>query len=147
MPVDVRWLIEDAVILEYFSGEVNMDEAVSLIHKVGQMIEQSNRILVHTLIDMTTMSKIPTNLQELVKETNDVLKNPRSGWILIYGQENKLLNFFTSVITGVFKTRYRMFPTLEEALEFLQQQDAALPHITTNDVVDVIAQINLSNQQ
>lgn len=145
MPIDVRWLIEDAVILEYFSGEVDMDEVVPLIHQVGQMVEQSDRVLVHTLIDMTTMTKVPTDLQRLVKETNDVLKNPRSGWIVIYGQENKLLNFFTSVITGVFKTRYRMVPTLEDALELLQQQDSALPPITVEGVAQVIDQISWVN--
>ena len=39
------------------------------------------------------------------------------------------MSFVAGIVTQMFKSRYRMFDTYEEAIEFLQSVDSTLPNL------------------
>jgi hypothetical protein len=56
-------------------------------------------------------------------------RHPKLGWVVVVEQGNKITQFLTTIMAGVFKAQLRYFATFEEAIAFLQQVDSTLPDL------------------
>lgn len=126
MGITLDWLIEEKVIFGHYFDVIASDELSNAMDDIVDMIEGSSAPLVHTLIDNTKLDDYPKNIRVLRDSTRQLLAHPRYGWLVVYGQNDKLTQFFVQVATSMFKVRFRMFKTRGEAIEFLQYVDTTL---------------------
>jgi hypothetical protein len=122
MPVEVSWLIPQRVIYERFSGEVTLDDIRRNSELVAPMMAEGIP-LIHTIIDVAAVTSHP-GLNEIRNSTPmDTYDN--EGWRILVGA-NAVARFVGSIILQLMKRRFRAYPTLEEALQFLENQDDSL---------------------
>lgn len=134
MTVRIKWLVPGAIIFEKVEGTVLIDEADEFAQQVTTLINQSDRHLVHSMVDLSDLTTLPTNIKQIAQRVTPAFKHPRMGWLVAYGQDNKLIHYIISIVTGIFKVRFRQFVTNEEAIEFLMSQDQTLPPIPVNEM-------------
>jgi len=127
MPTQTTWLIANHLIFSEFMNEISIEELASATDTIVEMIDSCDTILVHTLIDATTLTKYPQNIINLRKASQDSFSHPRFGWLVIYGAQDQLSMFFVNIVTSFFKVRLKMVDTREEAIGFLKNIEQALP--------------------
>lgn len=131
MPAETTWYIENRVILSRVEGEATFQDVAEVDAELVARIRQGANFapLVHLILDMRTMTKIPVNLVEM-RKTLTHLKEPALGWTLVIGM-NPVMRFVAGMITQMAGVRFRMFPTFEEAVSFLLSQDESLANEKT----------------
>ncbi|MEP6988282.1 MAG: hypothetical protein ABI970_21940 [Chloroflexota bacterium] len=139
MSVGVTWLVEGHLLLLNSWGKVNVDELAEMDTRIGTMLENAQVPLVHGIHDHSRAQQIPS-AKDLMKVKAG--QNPRVGWLIIIGLDNKLMKFFVSVAGQVLNIRLRFMNSLEEALVFLQDIDSTLPDLKTLDLDAAIARIH-----
>jgi hypothetical protein len=123
MPTETTWYQENHVIISRVEGETTLQDIVEVDAKVITLIRQGEKVtpLVHFILDMRAMTKIPVSLLE-IKRALTHLKEPALGWTVVAGM-SPVIRFVAGMITQMAEVRFRMFPTLEEAVSFLVSQD------------------------
>lgn len=61
-------------------------------------------------------------------------KHPRVGWVIVIGIQNRMFMFFISTALQIFRARLRFMPSMNAALEFLQDIDSTLPNLQSIDI-------------
>jgi hypothetical protein len=125
MGYEVSWYIEGRVVKATFTGEMTIQETESASEMTAQYIQEGQPPSVHLIADTTQLERFPTNLNLLNRSSSKHLWQPRIGWTIVIST-NSTTRFISGVITQVARVRFRMFPTLEEGLVFLADQDKTL---------------------
>jgi hypothetical protein len=125
MGYEVSWYIEGRVVKATFTGEMTIQETESASEMTAQYIQEGQPPCVHLIADTTQLERFPTNLNLLNRSSSKHLWQPRIGWTIVIST-NSTTRFISGVITQVARVRFRMFPTLEEGLVFLADQDKTL---------------------
>ena len=139
MSVGVTWLVEGHLLLLNSWGKVNVDELAEMDTRIGTMLENASVPLVHGIHDHSRAQQIPS-AKDLMKVKAG--QNPRVGWLVIIGLDNKLMKFFVSVAGQVLNIRLRFMNSLDEALAFLQDIDSTLPDLKTLDLAAAESRIH-----
>ncbi len=126
MPIQLQWLVQDRVIFGEYSGVITADEFRQAMSQTMTMIESSTMPLVHVIVDNTHVDEYPKSIPVLHDATKDLFSHPRYGWLLVYGQTDRLSSFFLQVITSLFKVRFRMMQSRADAVAFLQHVDVSI---------------------
>lgn len=130
MPIYVRWLVQNQIILVHMVGELGTEQLLPYIDKSFAMRDQANEEngvhgpLVHTITDGRGITKQNIDLkttQQIMKS----LKTQRIGWS-IYVSTDRVQVFFASLAHQFGGIRFKSFGTVEEALDFLRGADARL---------------------
>jgi hypothetical protein len=126
MPYEIFWHTDRRIIQERFYGQVTLEEIREITNRYMTLIVDGV-MPVHTLVDVSSVTRYPSNLNNL-RELFDPDNDPGVGWILICGANNPLLRFLSSILTQILlrKLRMRLFYSIQEALEFLCEQDPTL---------------------
>jgi len=131
MSIGVTWLVEGHLLLLNSWGDVNVAELAAMDSRINEMLTSSKVPLVHGIHDHSLALKIPS-AKDLMKVKAG--QNPRVGWLIIIGLDNKLMKFFVSVAGQVLNIRLRFMNSLDEALAFLQDMDSTLPNLKAVDL-------------
>lgn len=129
MTSHVRWHIENEIIYLAYRGDTTLDDVQQSAHMLHTLIEDTDRQLVHVLVDLTQVGSYPNNIASLKRASASALAHPRLGWMIFYGIENQLLQFVVSTLTQMFSLRSQIVSTEDEAIGLLQQVDSTLPSI------------------
>jgi len=124
MPHQVNWYLENRVIFLSSYGEITDQDLLGVDQPIIDYMNHSDATLVHLIVDAANMTTPPSF--KVVSQLKWP-KHPQYGWAIIIGLKNPIQRFFVAVATNVFKTRQRMFNTLDEALDFLNEIDSTLP--------------------
>lgn len=122
MPHEISWLIEGEVIYNRNWGAGSEEETRQIIRDVRALVDQSDRPLVHAIIDNREVTATPSLIAS-AKVVREEPSHPRSGWLISIQVTNPVLHFFTDVAMQMTKQRYRSFHTLPEGLAFLKATD------------------------
>jgi len=124
MPYDVKWLIEDYVILERFWGVFTADEVAAADACVITLIEHSPQATVHAIIDDTQIIQMPpiTALGKIKSA-----QHPKLGWSIIFGNKRQGLHFVTLLANNILRFQLRFAPTCDSALNKLYELDPNIP--------------------
>jgi hypothetical protein len=124
MPIQISWYLENRVILLVNHGESSDQDVFAVDQPMIDYLNQNQAPLVHLIIDNTGAKYIPS-----VKAVTAVKwpKHPQYGWTILVGLTNPFQRFVNVVATNFFKARQRMFDTMDEALNFLNEVDSTLP--------------------
>jgi hypothetical protein len=125
MGYEISWYIPEKVVLAAFTGTITSEEAQAASALTAQFIQDSEQPLVHLIADTTELDRFPTNLNLLNRSASKHLWQPKLGWTIVVST-NSTTRWISGVITQVARVRFRMFPTLDDGLQFLADQDGTL---------------------
>ena len=128
MPYQTSWCVEQRVILTRYTGIIVAEDIHGQIKETRALIEQGTP-LIHSIIDLSQIDKWPplnTVNEFRAMEIDDVREH--MGWSIIVAN-NVVLKFGSALFAPIFKLRQRILPTLDEALDFLQENDSTLPKL------------------
>jgi hypothetical protein len=80
---------------------------------------------VHLIADTNNMERFPTNLNLLNRSASKHLWQPKLGWTIVIST-NSTTRWISGIITQVARVRFRMFPTFNDGVLFLADQDATV---------------------
>jgi hypothetical protein len=125
MGYKISWYIPGRVVLVQFTDTISLEEAEACSDEVAQAIQDGKPPLVHLIADTTKMDRFPTNLNLLNRSASKHLWQPNLGWTIVI-TANSTTRWISGIITQVARVRFRMFPTLQDGLSFLNDQDPTL---------------------
>ena len=131
MPAKTTWYQENRVILITVQGELTLNDMSAVDAKIVEYVRQGSQSapLVHLIVDMREMSKMPVNLVQ-VQRTLTHLKEPALGWSTMVGM-SPVMRFVASTVIQMAGARFRIYPTFEEAVRFLISQDESVADLKT----------------
>lgn len=125
MDYHYQWLIEGELI--YVAVYREPDEAtLQQMFAVGkQYIEQSERPLVHFVLDLAHIQQAAT-LGMVIQTARSQQPHPRTGWVITVGERTRQIRLVSSIARQLLNLRMRSYDALEEALDFLRHVDVTL---------------------
>ncbi len=134
MGYEISWYIPGRVVQAVFTGVITPEEAEAASALTAQLIKEGEPPMVHLIADTTDLERFPTNLNLLNRRASKHLWQPKLGWTIVIST-NSTTRIISGIITQVARVRFRMFPTLNEGLHFLADQDSTLrDQLTASDV-------------
>ena len=124
MPIEYSWLVKGRVVAMKSSGQLTAEDLKGEESIMTNYLEHATAPLLHIVADQTGLEKFP-DLK--LMSSSKWPKDPRVGWFVMYGLNNKVLSFVASVGAQLFRMRIRMVNTRQDALEFLRRVDSTLP--------------------
>jgi len=128
MVADIRWLVPHHIIYGKPTGKPTVDELKQASQEIAKLLDESGKPLVHLLIDESDLDGMPISLSTLT-EAFAFMGHDRLGWMIIYGTDERVKKFISSMVTNITRVRHRRFDTRQEALEFLVTMDSSLPTV------------------
>lgn len=126
MSVKTSWLIENHVIYLQLIDDVKIEEIEATSNDVLTMLNQSPVQLVHVIHDATDLDSVPIKLMDLSNVTSQVWNHPKLGWTVAFNVQKPMLTFVGNMLSKLFRTRYRIVDTKEDALDHLLFVDVSL---------------------
>ena len=124
MPFEIRWCVENRVIYERVTGDVDFESTASAADQVSGLLN-AGVAPVHMVIEMTDLKSFPTNVSKIHTVTQ-FMRSPALGWVVVIGS-NPLATFFINVIRQIIKFPVVHQPSFDQALAHLREQDPTLP--------------------
>ena len=128
---EISWYIPGRVVYAKFTGEISLHDAETASELTAQLLQAGDPPLVHLIADTTKLDRFPTNLNLLNRSASKHLWQPKLGWTIVIST-NSTTRFISGIITQVARVRFRMFPTMEDGLKFLADQDSTLRDLIAN---------------
>ncbi|MBZ0289677.1 MAG: hypothetical protein K8I30_18790 [Anaerolineae bacterium] len=122
MGYEISWYIPGRVVQATFTGTITPEEAEAASDQVAQFIQDGEGPLVHLIADTNGMERFPTNLNLLNRSASKHLWQPKLGWTIVIST-NSTTRWISGIITQVARVRFRMFPTFNDGVLFLADQD------------------------
>jgi hypothetical protein len=132
MAVDVTWYLENRIIAVRLYDEVRAEEIEWIAEEMTRLIATSDYTLVHALIDVQNITRVPQNVGVVSRAASLIASNKRLGWAVHYGSDNFLLKFLSTMVGQIFKVRFRLLPDKAAAIRFLQEQDISFASLNVD---------------
>lgn len=141
MAHEVKWLIENRLLLNKYVGVLGMDDLEGVSGKSIRMTEAvtDKFYVLGDFSELTSVQPTLSGMPELIKLSKAFTSKPNLGTIVAYGTDNKMIKFLSSVIIQIAKKNWKFFNSGEEALNHLMHIDPSLaPELETllSTVVD-----------
>lgn len=121
------WLIQNHIVYVVFSGEMTAEDVGEAFHQSAEHVIESTDAPVHFLHNWCDVASFPTSLSKVFKASRNTKAPTRKvGWVVAYGKYNRLFKFMGDIFFQLFSVRFRLYETLEEAVDFLCKQDTRL---------------------
>lgn len=127
MPIEITWLVEGRVLYDQITGSPSIDEFRAGGRRLGELMTREDGQLVHILLDISAMKRMPTQIGGMSEASRPFMAHPNAGWIIAFGSSDRMVNLIGTIVSQIFRSRFRFFRSLEESLRFLQEQDSTLP--------------------
>jgi hypothetical protein len=126
MPVEVRWYVENRVVLAAGHGVVTRAENDESDRQVLAMLGTGSPP-VHVLMDVSLVEDFPQyTMNERMSVFQNMAQHPNLGWAALCGTVNPVVRFMSAVVTRLTGVRFRLFETFDEGLNFLKEQDKSV---------------------
>lgn len=122
MPYEIGWLIENEVMYNRNWGVGTVEDIYGAMMASREMIDSSDRPVVHLLIDNRESTESP-KLIESAKVVRSVPPQERAGWVVTVHTSRAITRFLSDVAIQMTGARYRSFNSIQEALDFLRSVD------------------------
>jgi len=126
VPIISYWFIEGKVLRVDYVGHITTQDLVQAMDVIVAQIDTSDSPLVHTLVDNSLVTSYPTNVVQVIQATRKLLVHPRYGWLIVFGQVDRIVDFVLQTVASAMRVRLRLFHTYDEALTFLQSMDSTI---------------------
>ena len=120
MPITLRWVDQDAILLMECTGRLDESEVEAIMEPILDHLDQAERP-VHLISDWRTAENFPVRYSA-IPTTARLFKHANMGMWAIIGL-NSNLAFWAEILSKVGGMRYRGFTTPEDAAQFLRELD------------------------
>src|SRR5262245_12774830 len=119
MTYEVTWHTKGRVIYDRLWDAVTISNVKETSAIIARMLDEreSATALVHLVVDMTDVTKLPRSLKDVGAGLSH-MKHPALGWTVVVSTST-MSRFFTSTLAQMFRLRFRAFNTLDEGIAFL----------------------------
>ncbi len=125
MPYSIDWYIESEIIYIHYSGATTVDELRESLIATKNMIDSSDRHLVHMIADVGDVTEA-TSIKDSLQVVREVGAHDRTGWQITLREKSIVVKMGAAFGTTLFKIRARTFDTMDETVAFLKTQDETL---------------------
>ncbi len=132
MSYHISWLVEGYVIDVSFEGNLTVEELEDQAFAALEYMNNGETELIHSILDLTALEKVPLSMSIFSGSFAEPLRHPRVGWN-IFITTNRMFKLMVSTILKLSSGKYRIFPTREEGLAFLNEVDNTLPNLLEID--------------
>lgn len=126
MPIEITWLVEGRVLYDRITESPSLDEFRAGGRRLGELMTRDDEPLVHILLDISAMKRMPSQIGAMSEASRPFMSHPNAGWIIAFGSRDRMVNLIGTIVSQIFRSRFRFFHSLDEALTFLQEQDSSL---------------------
>lgn len=119
MPYQISWYVEPYILLLKFTGEVTIEEFADISKQSIDHISQQPHS-VYRLVDLTEVSKVPTNLRLL--RAAAASNSSAGGKSLIYGH-NPLVGVIVNALVRLLQVNVQLVGSQEAALNWIRKND------------------------
>jgi hypothetical protein len=135
MPYEIRWYVENRVVLNRIWGEYSLDE-MRAGNEVILAWMRAAPTRVHLLVDVREIGHFPNNFRPMLQEIERFRNEPKMGWGVML-TTNKLLHFFGVLASNVTRGSFRAATNYQEANAILSRVDPAVaPLLPVEGCVD-----------
>jgi hypothetical protein len=128
MPYQTGWSVENRLIVTRYTGIITVEDIRGQIDETHALMEQGTP-MIHSIIDLSNIEKWPPlSVVNEFRAMDIESVRERIGWSIIVAN-SVVLKFGSALFAPVFNLRQRIFSTLDEALDFLQEHDPILPNL------------------
>jgi len=128
----IKWIIPNAVIYQKFVGNHTVEKIHEATDILLEMLDSSDRVMVHYVMDVSELKQLPTHLRETINASRRFYEHPKLGWSVTYGSQNQIFRMIGSIVTGMFRVRFRIFEHQHQAYQFLNEVDETLPPLISS---------------
>lgn len=125
MPSTVEWYIPDHVLLTRHIGDISVEDARQVNAETLRLLKESPAPRIHNIADFSEQTSASIGLRD-IRDIISVFGEPNYGWTVIVGQKNHLTRFLLTATQQIFSMKLKNTQSIEEALQFLKTEDAAL---------------------
>ncbi len=125
MAYKTGWYIEGQITYAQFISPSGVEELRAGLQELDRYAEQGQRPLIHTIVDLSRLEE-SIGLVKMAQAVKGRKPDPHIGWVIMVGEQNKVIRFTASVVRQILQMRQRSFDTLPEALDFLRDIDSGL---------------------
>jgi hypothetical protein len=121
MDFEVRWLIEDRLIYERFTGTFTMEMVTASQEQMLALLDAATTKPVHVLVDLSGVGKVainPLNMRKS-KVLQAVIDHPRVGNAVYVTNDNTLHKFFLQLLAAM-GSNMKLVATMEAALDYME---------------------------
>jgi hypothetical protein len=125
--MSVAWYTDGRIIYDCPQGIITIETAQAASDAILALLDSQPDVSpnsIHLMIDMRQVEDFPRNLSSATQTLN-YMRHPALGWTIMI-TANQVQRIFASVLAQVFRVRFKMVATLDEALSFLQRYDVTL---------------------
>ncbi len=120
------WYVKDRVLYNYYGKVVTLEDLSRQAEIDIQMAEQSSAERIHYIIDAREVQSYPVSILSINNALKDLLRHPKTGFVIVLANHNRLLRTLAQIIPQVFGVQVKVFAQLTEALEFIRHEDKTL---------------------
>jgi len=137
MGYEISWYVPGRIVQAVFIGTITSEEAETASTLTAEFIQNGEPPMVHLIADTTKLERFPTNLNLLNRSASKHLWQPSLGWTIVIST-NSTTRWISGIITQVARVRFRMFPTFNEGLKFLADQDSTLRNQLSSEALNQV---------
>jgi len=116
MPFETKWIVEPYVLLFRQEGVTGSEEFTQSLQAVLDIM--NNQIHpVHFVVDLSNVERFSANITK-IPAAYEVVRHPHFGWVGIVGS-TALISFWMQLLARTSNFRFKLFPTVEDATEFM----------------------------
>lgn len=132
----LEWLVNGQIVFVRFPREASVENIRLAYDLSAQYVDASTHSQVHFLHDWTQVEVYPRKLSEVRRAMRArVQDHHKIGWVVMYSHHGALLRMMADIAFQFFRIRFRMFPTRQDALDFLRRVDPTLNHVDWDTLV------------
>lgn len=138
MTIQVKWLVENHVLFAHFSNAIDSEQIINYLDKSMAMRDKAIEVngedgaLIHTITDSRAVVEQNLDLKTAYSIMKS-LRKQRIGWS-IQVTDNRVDRFTSSMAHQFGGIRYQSFSTMDEAIDFLRNNDVLLDGILDDDL-------------
>lgn len=121
MSLETIWFIPEKVILLRATANLSTGDIIQSTEEGVALIESCTTPKIHVLFDTEELISFSRDVFALSNAVQKLMGHPRYGWFVMFGRNDPIVRFITSIVTQIFKRNFKICDNRQEAIDFLQQ--------------------------
>lgn len=127
----IYWYLDGRILMADFGGTASLEDVKKASKLALMMLNNENQPpMTHVIANVINVSNLDASILKLhpMREAiTPVLSNPHTGWfVLVDSEPDHVILFIIKTITELTSRRMRVVPTLQDALQFIDDIDPSI---------------------
>ncbi len=125
MPYQVKWFIENEVVLLIYTGDQSVEDLRGSLLEAGVLVKGSPRETVHTISDITKVT-YSLKMQDSMRVIREIPSSQKDGWQVTVGKLDVVTKMGLAVSKSILRSKITSVDTMDEAIAHLKEVDTEL---------------------